>query len=70
MMVEQKIRVQGNAGRPVRVSVSLDSDDYADLRVIAKDKRVSLAWVLRDTVSDYLDVRSPLFPRKRRGEGA
>ena len=53
------------ADGPVRVSVSLGVDDYADLKSIAKDKRVSLAWVVRDAVSDYLNARSPLFPRKR-----
>lgn len=57
-----------NADQAVRVSVSLDADDYADLKHIAKDKRVSLAWVVRDAVSDYLDARIPLFPRKRGGK--
>ena len=67
-MAKPEIGAQANADGPVRVSVSLDADDYADLKVIAKDKRVSLAWVVRDAVSDYLDARSPLFPRKRGGE--
>ena len=48
--------------------MSLDADDYADLKAIAKNKRVSLAWVVRDAVSDYLDARNPLFSRKRGSE--
>ena len=64
-MVERATGTQTEADGPVRVSVSLDADDYADLKSIAKDKRVSLAWVVRDAVSDYLNARSPLFPRKR-----
>ncbi len=68
MMASHETGLQKNPEGPVRVSVSLDADDYADLKVIAKDQRVSLAWVVRDAVSDYLDTRTPLFPRKRRGE--
>lgn len=52
----------------VRVTVSFDADDYGHLKVIAKSMRVSLAWVVRDAVSDYLDARSPLFARKRSTE--
>ena len=69
-MAKHEVEAQKNADVPVRVSVSLDAGDYADLKVIAKDKRVSLAWVVRDAVADYLDTRTPLFPRKRKGEGA
>ena len=69
-MAKHEIEAQKNEDGPVRVSVSLDAGDYADLKVIAKDKRVSLAWVVRDAVADYLDARAPLFPRKREGEGS
>ena len=69
-MAKHEIEAQKIEDGPVRVSVSLDAGDYADLKVIAKDKRVSLAWVVRDAVADYLDARTPLFPRKREGEGS
>lgn len=69
-MARHETGAQESAGGPVRVSVSLDAGDYADLKVIAKDKRVSLAWVVRDAVTDYLDARTPLFPRKRESEGS
>ena len=68
-MAKRGVKVRENADGPVRVSVSLDAEDYADLKTIAKDMRVSFAWVVRDAVSDYLDARNPLFPRKRGGEG-
>lgn len=64
-IAKQETGTRTDADGTVRVSVSLNADDYADLKVIAEDKRVSLAWVVRDAVSDYLDARSPLFPRKR-----
>ena len=51
----------------VRMSVSFDQDDYAELKAIAESKRVSIAWVVRDAVVDYLTARVPLFGRKGRG---
>ncbi len=52
---------------PVRVSISFDPADYAEIRDIARDKRVSTAWVVREAVTSYLDARAPLFGRDRRG---
>lgn len=47
-----------------RVSVSFTAEDYAEVKRIAKAKRVSAAWVVREAVTHYLDARNPLFPRK------
>ena len=44
-----------------RVSVSFDASDYEELRKIAAEKRVSLAWVVRDAVTAYIFRRGPLF---------
>lgn len=44
-----------------RVSVSFDAADYEELRQIAAEKRVSLAWVVRDAVAAYIFRRGPLF---------
>ncbi len=54
------------AGGSVRMSVSVDAVDYAELREVAKEKRVSIAWVVREAVATYLDARAPLFARKDR----
>ncbi|MCY4626303.1 MAG: ribbon-helix-helix protein, CopG family, partial [Acidobacteria bacterium] len=35
------------------MSVSFDAADYEELRKIAAEKRVSLAWVVRDAVAAY-----------------
>ena len=51
--------------RPVRVSVSFDAADYAEIKDIARYKRVSTAWVVRDAVASYLNARTPLLPRDR-----
>ena len=49
-----------------RLSVSVDAVDYADLKRVAAEKRVSVAWVVRDAVAAYLDTRTPLFARTDR----
>ena len=51
----------------VRVSISFDAADYAEIKNIARDKRVSAAWVVRDAVTSYLNDRAPLFAQDRRG---
>lgn len=38
-----------------RLSISISAEDKAALEKIALEKKVSLAWVLRDAVSDYLE---------------
>lgn len=38
----------------VRASVSFPAEDYEKLEVLAQQKRVSLAWVVREAVRDYL----------------
>lgn len=45
----------------VRASVSFEREDYSELERIAGEKRVSVAWVVRDAVSRYLGERNPLF---------
>lgn len=47
--------------RMPRISVSLEMPAYEELNRIASKKRVSMAWVIRDAVSEYLKQESPLF---------
>lgn len=49
------------ADQVIRVSVSFQRLDYAELEAVAGEKKVSVAWVVRDAVSAYLTARSPLF---------
>ena len=45
------------AGESVtRLSISISAEDKAALEKIALEKKVSLAWVLRDAVSKYLEA--------------
>lgn len=49
----------------VRASVSFAKDQYEVLERIAKDKKVSVAWVVRDAVDAYLADRWPLFSENK-----
>jgi metal-responsive CopG/Arc/MetJ family transcriptional regulator len=45
----------------VRASISFPPDVYETLEGIAKEKKVSLAWVVRDAAEKYIADRWPLF---------
>jgi metal-responsive CopG/Arc/MetJ family transcriptional regulator len=49
------------AERTVRASVSFPEDQYAEIERIARERRVSLAWVVREAVQTYLVQRWPLL---------
>jgi len=51
----------GRSQEKNRVSVTFSPDDYDELKRIAKRKRVSLAWVVRDALGRYLADEAPLF---------
>lgn len=38
----------------VRASISFNSEDYDELERLAAEKKVSLAWVVREAVSLYI----------------
>jgi hypothetical protein len=38
----------------VRTTVTIPKADYADMERIAREKRVSVAWVVREAVAQYL----------------
>ena len=61
------VDAQKTGAGSVRVSVSFDVADYAAIKRIAKRKRVSTAWVVRDAVASYLNSQVPLFASDRRG---
>jgi metal-responsive CopG/Arc/MetJ family transcriptional regulator len=49
----------------VRASISFPSDIYQTLEDMARDKKVSLAWIVRDAVEQYLESKWPLFKGQR-----
>jgi len=48
----------------VRASISFPPEVYETLEVIAKEKKVSLAWVVREATELYISDRWPLFSPK------
>lgn len=49
-----------------RASVSFPPELYETLEGIARQKRVSLAWVVRDAAEKYVAERWPLFATDQR----
>ena len=45
----------------VRASISFPHELYETLEGIAKDKKVSLAWVVREAAERYIAEKWPLF---------
>ena len=58
---------QGKRGRPAtavktaRASVNLPVEVHQTLEQIAKHKKVSFAWVMRDAAEKYIAAQWPLF---------
>jgi len=46
-----------------RASISFPPELYAILEQIAKEKKVSVAWVVRDAAEMYVSEQWPLFAR-------
>ena len=49
----------------IRVSVGFSPDIHETLEKIAKDKKVSFGWVVREAVDHYLAEKWPLFVKKQ-----
>jgi metal-responsive CopG/Arc/MetJ family transcriptional regulator len=56
------VKVQARA---VRASISFPTDVYKTLDEIAKKKKVSLAWVVREAAENYIAELHPLFGRNK-----
>lgn len=46
-----------------RVSVTLPSEVHEIFERIAREKKVSVAWVMRDAAEQYIATKWPLFAR-------
>ena len=53
----------------IRLGTSFPPDLYETLEEIAKQKKVSLAWVVRDAAERYVAEGSAEAPRSRAGKG-
>ena len=51
----------------VRASISFPLELHRTLEAIAREKKVSLAWVVRDAAEQYVAAKWPLFARREEG---
>lgn len=63
--MDDKDRTRRGEKETCRTSVSLPAELHHELEQIAKQKKVSLAWVIRDAAQVYVDGRWPLLKSKR-----
>lgn len=56
---ERRAKSQGTAA--IRASISFPPEVYETLEGIAKGKKVSLAWVVREAAEKYIADKWPLF---------
>lgn len=56
-------RGRKSTGKPrsTRASVSLPPAVYETLQALAKEKKVSISWVMRDAAEKYVENRWPLI---------
>ncbi len=61
MMTVRKGRKPTGKPRAIRASVSLSPAIYGTLQDIANNKKVSVAWVIRDATEKYVAEHWPLI---------
>jgi hypothetical protein len=59
-------KINKGAGQP-RASITFPPDLYRTLEDLAKRKKVSLAWVVREAAEKYVADQWPLFARPENG---
>jgi predicted DNA-binding protein len=64
-MVAKRGRKPTGKPRPMRASASLPPEIYSTLQDIAKQKKVSVAWVIRDAAEKYIAEQWPLLENAR-----
>ena len=51
--------------KTLRASVSFPCELYTTIGHIAKEKKVSVAWIIRDATEKYVDEQWPLFEKTK-----
>lgn len=61
---EDPKKIHAESGAAVRASISFPPEMYETLEAIAKEKKVSLAWVVREAAERYIGEKWPLFGKR------
>jgi predicted DNA-binding protein len=56
--------MKAESAAAVRASISFPPEMYETLELIAKEKKVSLAWVVREAAERYIAEKWPLFGKQ------
>lgn len=67
MKGRRRVPKRATGARSVRASISFPTEVYKSLEEIAKQKKVSLAWVVREAAEKYLADKWPLFKKQEQG---
>jgi predicted DNA-binding protein len=62
-MTQKKQPARKKRGRMPRASISFPPETYRNLERLAENRKVSVAWLVRDAVDRYLASDFPLFQR-------
>jgi predicted DNA-binding protein len=60
MATKKNIRAKPAGAQP-RASITFPPELYKTLEDLAREKKVSIAWVVRDAVEHYIAAKTPLF---------
>ena len=63
MATKRKSVTQTPPAKAPRQSVTFPPETYAQLERLSKEKRVSIAWVVREATVKYIADQYPLFAR-------
>ena len=66
MRAKRRVTKQMKTESALRASVTFPPDLYRTLEQIAKQKKVSIAWVVRDAAEKYVTDQWPLFGQDRK----
>lgn len=60
-MIAQQAREDAGHEKSARISVSFPRDVYETIERLAKEKKVSVAWIVRDAAERYIADQWPLL---------
>ena len=68
MVQKREAKKKAPSKAPVRASISFPPDVYETLESIARENKVSLAWVVREAAEQYIGSKWPLLVKRKTGE--
>ena len=70
MVQKREAKAKAPSKAAVRASISFPPDIYETLESIAREKKVSLAWVVREAAEQYISSKWPLLFKRKTGARA